>query len=1616
MERKSKGIYTPEFRAEAVNLVGSTGMSLARAAKQLSIPKSSLDSWIRAARDGKLADVGKRQRLPGGLELELARPQESNSKRPMPEAKNEPCKISANDSAHNAFPVVGIGASAGGLEACKQFFCAMPADTGLAFVLVQHLDPNHESLMADLLAKYTKMPVAQALDGMRAEPNHLYVIPPNYYLSIRAGVLHLGPPTERRGMRMPIDHFFRALAEERGEKAICVILSGTGSDGTQGLREIKGHGGMTMVQEPSTAQYDGMPQSALTTGLVDYCLAVEAMAPVLTRYVQHPYVSGEPAPEPDVAKPLDDLSAVLGVVRARTGHDFRHYKRGTLGRRVARRMGLSTLVSLRDYLELLRGSEEEARKLVRDLLIGVTSFFRETKAFEMLISTIAPAIVERARGEYPVRIWVPGCASGEEAYSLAMVFMEAIRRSGKRVSLQIFATDIDSEALEIARAGIYPVSATADLPSEYVQQFFVREGEHVSVIKPVRESVVFAVQNLITDPPFSRLDLVSCRNLLIYLDNEVQAKVIRLFHFALRENGYLFLGSSETIGLRTDMFRTISKKWRIYHRLQTPSDARGTDYYPLVSDAAVITPRTAGDRVRGPVGRRLGERVEEKLLGEYAPAAVLVDRNGEALYFHGATSNYLGMPTGSATHDVVSLAREPLRMTLRAALQRAMREKMKIEARQVAVGDRGNERKVTIKVWPLDENEGTFLVCFEDDDEPGPASQPRASEEALVTQLEYELKATREDLQTTIEEVETTNEELKAANEEVMSMNEELQSTNEELETSKEELQSLNEELSTVNNQLLDKVQELESANNDLANLLTRTDIATIFLDLELRIRRYTPTATRMFALIDADHGRPIVDVARRFSDGDLSEHCRQVLAELKTFQEEVLGSDGSWFLLRILPYRTSDNRIGGVVITFSDISEIKAAYAEARTRESQLRIVADAMPALIAHVDLEHRFRFVNAAYENWFGVPPQRILGEPLCKVFGTLAYGNLCPHLQQAMGGKTVTASAQVVHCRLGQREVTEIWIPEFGPGGRVAGFFSLIQDVTEQRLAERKLVAADMVFRNTTEAAAILDQEGRFVTVNPAFEQVTGYPFTQVEGDGWDLLLAERHAPEPFESIDKSMNTGKGWRGEATLRRKGGGVFAAWMSINPVQPRGSEVDGFVVIVADISTVKEAERRLEYLAHHDPLTGLSNRVMFQERVAQLISHAGRHEKVVGLLYLDLDGFKHVNDSFGHEVGDKVLVLAARRLEECMRAEDTLARLGGDEFGVVLEDVTEPWGVNLVAEKIIEGLRAPFEVEGQTLVLGVSIGISLYPSDGKHAPILIRNADTAMYRAKERGGNISHFYTPALTEAVQQRLSTESALRQAIVEGELELYFQPIMEIASERIVAAEALLRWRTRDRGLILPESFLPVAEMSGLIIQVGVHVIELACKALAQWREQSLPVPRLSLNVSARQCMDDEFPEVVAQALASFDIPAASVDFEITESSFLDKGTSRKVLAALRGLGLSLTIDDFGTGYATLASLRNIPVSAIKIDRAFIDDIGNSSGDDAIASAVIALGKSQNLRVIAEGVETMAQLEALRALGCDDCQGYLIAPPMSAKAFASWWQKNGERMVEANPAD
>ncbi len=888
--------------------------------------------------------------------------------------------------------VVGMGASAGGLEAFTRFFRIMPPDSGMAFVVIQHLDPTHESLTAELLGKHTKMPVRQVAGDTAVERDHVYVIPPNRDLGIGQGVLRLTPPPARRVTRMPIDFFFRTLAEDRQERAIGIVLSGSGTDGTLGLKEIKTVGGMALVQEPTTAQHDGMPRSAIAADAADHVLTVEKMPEMLLKYTRHPYVA-VPRQVPDVEKGgSDDLTGVLALLRTRLHFDFSGYKPGTLVRRVRRRMGLRHAERLPDYLQLLRSDPGEVKALFKDLLIGVTRFFRDPEAWLYLQEKVLPSLLREREAGAPLRVWVAGCGTGEEAYSLGMLLIEQTRAAQWSGPIQVFASDVDKEALDVARTGIYPESIAADVPPGRLRQFFLKDGTHYRVNKELRETIIFAEQNLIADPPFSKLDLISCRNLLIYLSADVQKRIISLLHFALAEGGHLFLGSAESIGSAEDLFDTVSKRWRIYRRI-------GPTRYDILATPATAArgpmPVLPADLSAPPQANRLLTRVQQQLLERYAPAGVVINRRYGILLFVGRTDLYLTQPAGEPTDDLLTRVREGLQTRLRALVRQVIIDR---EPQAVTVRMRRDNawHPVRVAVEPLQlsgDTEGLLLVSFADEAAtPGPAPDAAGSpvaerDESLVRQLEAELKASREDLQGTVAGMEASNEELRAANEEVMSVNEELQSTNEELETSKEELQSLNEELNTVNAQLQTKIDELEHTNNDLDNLLTSTNIATVFLDGQLRIRRFTAAATKLFTLIPSDVGRPLADVAQTFTDPALLTDAATVLETLTPRQAEVAAREGRWYMRQVLPYRTQDSRIEGVVITFSDVaaealhgarSDLESALNKLAANEAQLRRTLDTAADAIITIDESGRVQSFNRTAEKMFGYGAAEVLGK--------------------------------------------------------------------------------------------------------------------------------------------------------------------------------------------------------------------------------------------------------------------------------------------------------------------------------------------------------------------------------------------------------------------------------------------------------------------------------------------------------------------------------------------------------------------------------------------------------------------------------------------------------------
>ena len=866
--------------------------------------------------------------------------------------RGKPRSSPAGDRARGASDslVVALGASAGGLDACRKLLDVLPADTGMAFILVQHLDPTHQSMMVDLLAGHTSMTVRQAADGILLEREHLYVIPPGRYLSLRAGALHLSEPNARHGARLPFDFLLHSLAAECGARAVCVILSGTGTDGSLGLQAVKAQGGLVIAQDPEEAGYDGMPRSAILTDAVDLVLRIARIPQALARYERGKTVANPNASRTRQAEVSDWLLEIIDLLRAKTAHNFSLYKSGTLERRIERRMAMAGIEAGQTsrYLAALRGDPRELGFLAKDLLINVTSFFRDPKVFDFLAATVVPELVRAHTPDQPLRIWIAGCSTGEETYSFAMLFREHIEATNLGVALQVFASDVDADAVASAREGLYPEAIEADVSAERLVRFFSKEGRQYRVSPELRAAVVFTVQDVLADPPFSRLDLVSCRNLLIYLRPEAQAKVVSLFHFALREGGVLLLGGAETIDAGDDRFEVISKPNRLYRHV-VGGRRRDLGLPPRVGDGLSIPERQQG--LPPPRQAVLADLCRRLVIETHAPAAVLINRRNECLFSLGPTDDYLRVAPGRPTYDLLSMARPDVRTKLRSAIQQTLQSNVRSVTAGGQIKRAGEICSFSLDVRPVSsEGEDLLLICFID--QPNPVrKQDRPitiGDSSRVVELEQELEATRIELQGAIRNLEAAGEEQTAINEEALSVNEEYQSTNEELLTSKEELQSLNEELTALNNQLHETLDRQRTTSNDLQNILYSTDVATIFLDTNLCIRFFTPAIRSLFNVIRSDLGRPLSDLNSLAGDSALPADARTVLRSLAPVEREIETRNGLW-CRRVLPYRTQDDRVEGVVITFTDITERRRAGTALNVAKQQAELANMAKSRFLA-------------------------------------------------------------------------------------------------------------------------------------------------------------------------------------------------------------------------------------------------------------------------------------------------------------------------------------------------------------------------------------------------------------------------------------------------------------------------------------------------------------------------------------------------------------------------------------------------------------------------------------------------------------------------------------------
>ncbi|MDX1548223.1 MAG: chemotaxis protein CheB, partial [Rhodothermales bacterium] len=982
--------------------------------------------------------------------------------------------------------VVGIGASAGGLEALQRFFKAVPEDGGgVAFVVVMHLDPERQSQLAELLQTRTTLAVQQVTERQALEPGHVYVIPPNKNLLVTNHHLDLADFEQPRGRRAPIDRFFRSLADGR-RTCVGVVLSGSGTDGTLGLKAIKEQGGVVMAQDPADAEYDAMPRSAIATGLVDLILPAEALAQRVVEFSKnHRRIQ---IPGPSGVLPQDDSDAlyqILSYLRSRTGHDFTNYKQSTVLRRIGRRMQVNQIETLAGYLRFLKNHPAEAQALLKSMFISVTHFFRDREAWAAMAERVIPRVLEDARPDRQVRVWVPGCATGEEAYTLAMLLLESAAQTDPMLDLQVFASDLDQAALAYGRQGLYPDSIGADLSEERLRRFFTRDGNHYRIKKEVRERVLFAQHSLLKDPPFSRLDLISCRNLLIYLNRELQGRVFRLFHYGLRPGGFLFLGSAESADGEGRLFRPVVKKQRIYQRMETGDVPR----LPALELAHERTPihTEAMHRSQSELERH------RELLEQQAPPSVLVGRNFEILHLSETAGRYLQRPGGVPSNDILREVRPELRLDLQAALHHAFENGKRTSTHAVEVAFNGDTGWVHLIVIPGRGETGSedeALVLFAEVQttgligegaEPGAGTGTDRAERARYLD---EVQHLREHLQATVEEYESSREEMKASNEELQSINEEYKSTAEELETSKEELQSVNEELETVNQELKSKVEELSQSNSDLQNLMDSTEIGTLFLDRHLCIQRYTPRIAELFSVMPGDVGRPITHLTHTIDYDDLVEDAERVRRDLVMVEMEVRGHAGAWYLMRMRPYRTVEDRIDGVVIMFVDITERRRQEEARRKAEERYRLLVESVEeyAMIT-IDLQGLITTWNAGAERLFGYAEDEAVGQEAAFLFteADRAAGQVERELAAAEAAGQATDERWHVRKDGSRFWGTGVITALRFPDGALRGYANVMRDNTERKQAEetleQRVEERTIQVRNLASRLTMAEQEER-----------------------------------------------------------------------------------------------------------------------------------------------------------------------------------------------------------------------------------------------------------------------------------------------------------------------------------------------------------------------------------------------------------------------------------------------------------------------------------------------------------------------------------------------------------
>ncbi|MDO6593938.1 EAL domain-containing protein [Neptuniibacter sp. 1_MG-2023] len=1506
--------------------------------------------------------------------------------------------------APDSLMVVGIGSSAGGLEALTTLIKGLPGNNNTAYIVAQHLSPKHNTMLVELLSRESTLMIKEAVHGETLEPDIFYITPPNKNVEINNNNrIVLSAPEKHSFLPKPsVNQLFISIAKYKKEKSVGIILSGTGSDGCQGMRAINSEGGITIVQEPSTAKYDGMPMAAINGSVVDILIEADKIGEELVALANFP--RNKVLKKHQVTPENDHISIIFALLHKIKHVDFSVYKKATIGRRIERRMVALKVTTLSEYVALIERDEQEVELLYKDILIGVTSFFRDRDAYNSL-ENLLDKYLDEIPDAKELRIWMPGSSTGEEAYSVAIILNELLNDRQNNLDLKIFATDIDEDALKTARQGIYSQASMTEVSDSHIKDYFNITNNEFEVKKSLRQNIVFSYHNLLSDPPFKELDLIVCRNLLIYFNLDAQKWIMPAFHYALKTNALLFLGKSENATYFEHLFVPVDKSNKIFKTVASSNKNLSTitikapKYvkYPEVeqSKALETTP--------------LQETIVTEAAKLLMPNIIVTNEQLDVVYKKG-NLDFVSIPEGYISYNLYKIVDSRLAIDLRKLFSNVKKGSGVSSSGYIPLPQKnGKARLIKVYLVPILNGRNQMYIFYFQSISVLDLPLINTNSDDVVTsstqELEFELQRIKEHMQTLVEELETSNEELQSTNEELQSANEELQATNEEMETSNEELQSTNEELQTAYAELKEIFNEntvikekygslnrrYESVLENINDGVIITNLQGMILKTNHAMQTYTGLTREQLLAKNWFDLYPIEDNTRFLNR-------QKELTEKGTFGPYIieLKSKGNvTTVLDVEDYLSRDELGNTQIWSFaSDISKERHALAELSLSQQKYKATFDNANIGIGHVALDGTWISVNSTLSKMLGYTQEELLSLTFQDITYAEDLNEDLGLVQQLINGERNSYKMEKRYYKKnGDLFWVVLYVAIVRDKNKPLYFISVIEDIDSQKQVSLESIQAKTVFNTTQESIVITDSETRIININPAFENITGYTFKEVAGKKINILKSDQHTPEFYSEMERSYKQSGFWSGEVINKSKNGDIFPVFLNINAVKDENGYIIQYVGVITDISLIKQSQNKIQYLANHDSLTGLPNRTLLADRLEQALQESRRSKKQLAILFIDLDRFKIVNDGLGHNVGDEVLIEVSKRLSNLLRSGDTIARVGGDEFIVIIQDLDTALHASKIALNLIQAVKEEIVVDTHKIIVGASIGISIYPNDGHSADELIRQADIAMYDAKENGRNMYRYISQELSSFAFEKASMESLIREGLNKDEFEVYYQPIIELETMKVSHLEALIRWNHPKLGLVMPHKFIPLAEESELITEITKYVVFKVMTTISKLNDINHYKCKIAINFSLKDLESDSLFYIFKKYLQQFKIDGSSIALEITERKvILSNDQNQKHLERYKKLNVSFSMDDFGTGYSNLGYLINKPFDILKIDRSFISRIGEVDKSEEVVKATISIAKALGLKTIAEGVETKEQFDFIARHNCDFVQGFYFQSP------------------------